>query len=242
MANSSLAAMYHQCSLCPNTTIIAFQDTNGFVQIGNLTTGGWALTQLGPALDPALGTGLAMQPFYWSGIPDQINLYSQNSSLKMGLSKWGGALPFGGRQSILVFAFLPCTNTRNTASGWNLNVERYSPISSGSPIAAASSYTNVSSGLETWIEALSISERGIQVSTWSGEANYWLQAYNVPTAMTNSTSDQKVYGAVAVTAMGSAFGVVKKKGQADTIESWQVADDMIDWTSGGNVDLGGIWG
>ena len=60
--------------------------------------------------------------------------------------------------------------------------------------------------------------------------------------MANSTSDQKSYGAVAVTAIGSAFGVVKQMGQADTIESWQVADDMIDWTSVGKVDLGGIWG
>ena len=60
--------------------------------------------------------------------------------------------------------------------------------------------------------------------------------------MANSTSDQKVYEAVAVTAIGSAFGVVKQTGQADTIENWQLADDITDWTSVGNVDLGGIWG
>lgn len=37
MPNSSLTAMYHQCKLGANTTIIAFQNENGFVQIGNLT-------------------------------------------------------------------------------------------------------------------------------------------------------------------------------------------------------------
>lgn len=60
--------------------------------------------------------------------------------------------------------------------------------------------------------------------------------------MANSTSDEKVYGAVAVTAIGNAFGVVKQIGQADTIENWLVADDMVDWSLVGNVDLGGVWG
>lgn len=88
MANSSLAAMYNQCRLCANTTIIAFQDKNGFIQIGNLTSGGWALTQLGPALDPVIGTGLALQPFYLNGSADQINLYHQRSDLNMSLASW----------------------------------------------------------------------------------------------------------------------------------------------------------
>ncbi len=43
--------MYNQCKMCANTTIIAFQDTNGFVQIGNRTSDGWASTQIGPTLD-----------------------------------------------------------------------------------------------------------------------------------------------------------------------------------------------
>ena len=88
MPNSSLAATYNQCSLCANTTIIAFQDENGFVQIGNLTSGGWTLTQLGSALDPEIGTGLALQPFYLSGLEDQINLYYQKSNLNMSLASW----------------------------------------------------------------------------------------------------------------------------------------------------------
>ena len=88
MANSSLTAMYNQCSRCANTTIIAFQDENGFVQVGNLTSGGWTLTQLGSALDPEMGTGLALQPFYLNGSMDQINLYHQTSNLNLSLSSW----------------------------------------------------------------------------------------------------------------------------------------------------------
>ena len=80
--------MYNQCSRCANTTIIAFQDENGLVQIGNLTSGGWTLTQLGSALDPEMGTGLALQPFYLHGSEDQINLYHQTSNLNLSLTSW----------------------------------------------------------------------------------------------------------------------------------------------------------
>ena len=88
MPNSSLAAMYNQCSRCANTTIIAFQDVNRLVQIGNLTSDGWTLTQLGSALDPEIGTGLALQPFYFSGSQDWINLYHQKSNLNLSLASW----------------------------------------------------------------------------------------------------------------------------------------------------------
>lgn len=87
-----------------------------------------------------------------------------------------------------------------------------------------------------------ISNGSIEVNTWSGTVDDWLEQYNVPSVMANSTSDKKVYGAVAVTAIGNAFGVVKQIGQADTIETWLVADDMVDWSLVGNVDLGGVWG
>jgi hypothetical protein len=87
--NSSLSAMYNQCGLCANTTIVAFQDVNGFVQVANLTAGGWTLTQVN--LDPLIGTGLALQPFYKSGFEDQINLYHQKADLIMSLASWKSA-------------------------------------------------------------------------------------------------------------------------------------------------------
>lgn len=88
MPNSSLSVMYNWCTLCANTTIIAFQDENGFVQVGNFTSGGWTPTQLGQNLEPELGTGLALQPFYRMGLADQINLYHQKSMLNMALASW----------------------------------------------------------------------------------------------------------------------------------------------------------
>ena len=66
--------------------------------------------------------------------------------------------------------------------------------------------------------------------------------------MANSTTDgngRRWYGSVAVTATGTAYGVVVKQddgGQAGGIERWQVQDDMVDWSLVGDVELGGAWG
>ncbi|KAL9608036.1 MAG: hypothetical protein Q9167_007104 [Letrouitia subvulpina] len=203
--NSSLTVMYNQCRLCANTTIIAFQDKNG------------------SSLDPAIGTGLALQPFYRGGLEDQINLYYQKSDLSMGLASWKPAI------------------INNRVDGWSLNEQILGTIPSGSPIAAASSYSNVSTGYETWIEVLCLSSQGIQVNTWSGTQENWLQIMH-PSVMANLTSSQKSYGDVAVTATGNAFGVVMQDGQADAIENWLVEDDLLDWNSIGIVNLGGAWG
>ncbi|MCJ1228038.1 hypothetical protein MMC12_004698 [Toensbergia leucococca] len=226
MSNSSLAAMHNQCTRCANTTIIAFQDENGLVQIGNLTSTGWTLTQLGSALDPEMGTGLALQPFYRNGSEDQINLFHQKSNLNMSLASWKPA-PYN-----------------NGVAGWSLNEQTYRPIPPGSPIAAAASYSNVSTGFETWIEVLSVSDKGVEVDTWSGAINDWLEQYDHPLAMANSTTGNnggKVYGSVAVTASGSAFGVVRQEGRGDGIENWQVGNEMVDWSAVGDVDLEGAW-
>lgn len=84
--NSSITAMYNQCLLCANTTFVVYQDINGFVQMANLTSSGWILTQLD--LNATLGTGLAIQPFYHTGEADQINLYYQTSTLLITLASW----------------------------------------------------------------------------------------------------------------------------------------------------------
>lgn len=83
--NASLPALYHQCALCANTTIIAYQDVNSFVQVGNRTSNGWTVKQV---LNPVNRTGLALQPFYREGIVDQINLYHQKSNLNLSLACW----------------------------------------------------------------------------------------------------------------------------------------------------------
>lgn len=69
-----------------------------------------------------------------------------------------------------------------------------------------------------------------------------MEKYAHPSVMVNLTSKKKTYRDMAVTATGNAFGVVIQDGQADGIENWQVADDMVDWSLIGNVDLGGAWG
>lgn len=134
-------------------------------------------------------------------------------------------------------------NAQSTGNGWSLNAEIFDPIPSDSPIAAASSYSNVSAtDGPAWIEVLSLSTIGIEVNTWSGARNDWL-AHNLhPSAMANSTENLKIYGSVAVTAIGSAFAVVKQDGQADSIGNWQVADNTVDWSLIGSLNLNGTWG
>lgn len=106
---------------------------------------------------------------------------------------------------------------------------------------AAASYSTVSPvGLPTWIELLSPTESGFKVDTWSGNINNWLQYDLYPPTMT-TLSGQRAFGAAAVTAIGTAFSIVGKHGEKDTIEVWQVADDMVDWTPAGNIDVGDAW-
>ncbi|KAL9624163.1 MAG: hypothetical protein Q9160_001685 [Pyrenula sp. 1 TL-2023] len=260
MPNSSLSAMYNWCELCANTTIIAFQDENGAVKIGNFSSSAanngsnstsWTVTQLQQELDPTSGTALSLQPFYRGGMEDQINLYHQKSTgLEMALTCWRPAA------------------MNNGVSGWYPNQQIYDPIPVGSPIAAASSYTNVPTGFETWIEVLSHSGNSgngasasdsannstndIQVNTWSGAINDWLaQGRNPLTTATasNSTSGgsdtERVYGSLAVTALGQAFAVttqMKGNRYVDKIEQWQLRGDMLEWSVMGEVDIGGSWG
>lgn len=131
-------------------------------------------------------------------------------------------------------------------STWFPDTATYTVAPPRTPIAVAASYSNSSSGYDTWVELLSLSSTGIQVGAWSGQAVKWLVLDNRPSPMTNSTANPKVYGALAVTATGRAFAVVstttEDQRQNDRIESWRVADDFISWTATGVVDVGGAWG
>lgn len=89
-SNASLSALYWQCARCTNTTIIAFQDVNSFVQIGNRTSTGWVFTQIN--LNPIRNTGLALHPSYLGGVSDQINFYYQKSNLNLSQACWIPAL------------------------------------------------------------------------------------------------------------------------------------------------------
>jgi hypothetical protein len=118
--------------------------------------------------------------------------------------------------------------------GWSDTEQVYNIAVAGTPLAAASSYLNVSTGYELWIQMLQISETGVEANSWSGNINDWLDQYNHPSVMANSTVNIKSYSAIAMTAIGSAFAVVTSGGN-DTIQAWQVNDNLLDWTSSGTV-------
>ncbi|MCJ1465115.1 hypothetical protein MMC07_003731 [Pseudocyphellaria aurata] len=209
MPNSSLSATYDWCSVCANNTIIVFQDEGGSVQIGNFTPDGWTLQQLGQSLEPEMGTGLALVHSHYGSFNHGINLYYQKSALNMALAHWDG-------------------------NAWSPNSAIYGTIPPGAHIAAATSYSNVSTGFETWIKILSLDTTGIKVSTWSGTELKFLAEDVYPATMANSTTNKRIYESVAVTAIGNAFAVVKQDGQADAIENWQLADDTVGWGLVGN--------
>lgn len=215
MPNSSLAAMYNQCPLCANTTILAFQDINGFVQVANLTSSGWSTTQLGNDMNPTSGTGLALQPFYRPNQADQINLYYQKAdTLNMTLATYGFGDP-----------------------GWSLNVQTYDTFPFGSPIAAASAFSNDSSnGFESWIQVLSLGGAGVRVNTWEATINDWAQDYATPSLMANSTGNQKMYGPLAMTPIGGAYAVTQVGDEPAIIENWHLQDDFVTWQKTSEID------
>lgn len=139
---------------------------------------------------------------------------------------------------------LHSTDSQKQVDGWNLNEIIYDTVpTNGSYIAAASSYSKAvgTTGYPIWVERLSISNRGIQTGAKSGALNKWIQQGANPSVMANSTANPRIYGGVAVTAIGSAFGVVSEQGQVDKIRNWQVEDDTMNWKLVGDLDLGGSW-
>lgn len=58
--------------------------------------------------------------------------------------------------------------------------------------------------------------------------------------MANSTEDAKTYGAIAVTAFGTAFAVINSAG-SDSIQSWQLNNNTVDWAAAVPVDIGTAW-
>ncbi|KUJ21212.1 uncharacterized protein LY89DRAFT_609731 [Mollisia scopiformis] len=208
--NSTMSAMYNQCRLCSNTLFMTFQDQNGFVQMAKFQDSGWTSSQLD--VDPVLRTGLALLPSYKANRTDNIMLFHQKSSLAISLANW------------------------DSVSGWNFSKEIYSQAPRGTPIAAASSYSNVTAGYETWRQLLKLSKEGVEVSTWSGAQNDWLGYDYNHTAFANETgTNVKTYGSLAVTAIGSAYAVVESPPGNFSIQSYQMSDRLNGWQRTGNV-------
>jgi hypothetical protein len=86
LPSSSLATIYHQCSLCANTTLVSYQDANGAIQIANLTESGWTSMKVVASAQP--NTGLALHPFSRTGVENQIDLYYQAATSNVTLACW----------------------------------------------------------------------------------------------------------------------------------------------------------
>lgn len=134
------------------------------------------------------------------------------------------------------------TDFQKLVDEWKLDANIYDTVpNNGSPIAATASYFKTTTGFSSWVERLSISNRGVQVSAKSGALDKWIQEGANPSVMANSTTNQKRYSGVAVTAIGSAFGVVSEPSEVDKIRHWQVEDDTVNWKSIGNLNLSDSW-
>ena len=90
--------------------------------------------------------------------------------------------------------------------------------------------------MESWIQVLTLSDRGVKVNTWFGTQNDWVDFYASPSSLANSTVNAKLYGNLAVTANGGAFAVTQEGDDTPRIENWQLGDDFQTWTDGGSID------
>lgn len=128
-----------------------------------------------------------------------------------------------------------------TVAAWSTTEQTYLEAPYGTPIAVCSSDANASAGQVDWIQLLSVSSAGIQVDTWTGAKTTWTVHKTHPSIMSNSSNNEIEYRAVAMIAMGAGYGAVLLANGTRGIESWQVADDYVDWTSAGWVDIGDAW-
>lgn len=132
---------------------------------------------------------------------------------------------------------------RFSVARWSSGWPTFSAATLGTPIAVAAAYSSTSDGRDSRVVLLSLSNKGILVDTYSGQAGDWIRNGSHPSSMTNSTVNPKTYGSLATTANGKAFAVVSiGDDPKHVIESWQVADDFISWNSTGKVDIGNAWG
>jgi hypothetical protein len=123
------------------------------------------------------------------------------------------------------------------ATAWQPAYQSYQSISAAAPIAVASSYTNVTSGLETWIQLLAASSTGVAVNCWTGLSNGWKQMDAQPSVMSNQTKEGVSYSGVSVTSLGMAFGIQTEVGKSDMVQSWLLGSNALDWTSSYKEDI-----
>ncbi|PQE03074.1 Fucose-specific lectin protein [Rutstroemia sp. NJR-2017a BVV2] len=250
-ASSNLAALANPCVPCTYTTIVAYQDTQGFISIANQTEldGQWETSELS---GQSLGVSFSLQnntdP---SNIGIRANLWYQDSNGWMLYLFWHpGLSSFLNSISSSSFPNIPShhkptqpkTNINPPPdTGWsNGNPPQYSTFQSGTTIAAGAAKQVAQSGSQLWINLLSLEDQGIRVDTWSGNTKGWLVDGGKPGVMQNvSTSGGrgKEFGALATTVAGEVFAFVREEGEETRVEGWVMDGDLITWRERVGVGL-----
>jgi hypothetical protein len=129
-----------------------------------------------------------------------------------------------------------------TVAGWNPSEQTYARHSEipGTTLTASSSDKKTDAGFPQWVQMLWPSPKGLIVSSWSGNTGNWIGRYVNPSVMSNSSFNPVEYGALAATANGDVFSVVKDGGK-ERLRAWKMTDDTLNWEDVGDVELSGAW-
>jgi hypothetical protein len=225
--------MFNQCQYCANSTLLAYQDESNNIVIANYTAaGGWKTETLG--VKAMNGTGLAMQPFTRSGATDQINLFRQTDDGVLGLSSWKSS-----KHPSISFQKRRKQNTNHyVGSGWSLSEQTYRKIPDGSDLAVSSFGNSTGTGYVDYIQLLSNNYGALNMDTWSGAKNDWLQQNYAPAAMSIETGPGTTvnFTTVSVDALGSAYAVgTAGAGLGYTLYTFDSADNGVSWVKNGTI-------
>lgn len=100
--DASLSVTYCRYATRENFTVIAYQDVNGFIRIGDQTPVGWILAQA--KLNPINNTGLALQFEGYYNQKGSISLYYQMSNLSLSSAWWPMKWPMNSCKLIMNMA------------------------------------------------------------------------------------------------------------------------------------------
>ncbi|KAM3070438.1 hypothetical protein ACMFMG_010262 [Clarireedia jacksonii] len=219
--SSSLTALANPCPSCTYTTILVYQDTQGFINIANQTdlNAAWETSEL-------------------TGQPLGVNFALQNNTDPGTAGHW---VNFWYQQSNGDLAYL----FWNPDAGWSslTTIPQYQTFSKNTFLAASVSKQVADSGSQLWINLLSLAAQGIRVDTWSGNLKDWLVTGGNPGAMANSsTSDGGEkglqFGALTATAAGDVFAFTREEEEEKVkVKGWKMDGDLQTWRERVGVDM-----
>ncbi|KAM3064766.1 hypothetical protein ACMFMG_012079 [Clarireedia jacksonii] len=214
---SHLAALANPCISCIYTTIVVYQDMQGFISIGNQTDidGPWDTSK---RWGEPLGVSFSLQNNTDPGIiSNHANLWYQHRN-----------------GDIMTLFWQPVFGWSNHS-----NMPQYQTFPFRTTLAATASKQIAQSGSQLWINLLSLEDQGVRVDTWSGNAMGFLVDSGRPEVMQNVTGGGKEYGALATTEAGEIFAFVRDKESEEGIrvEGWVMDGDLVTWRDRVGVGL-----